>query len=77
MLAIDGIYNVPTRNTLSTLIQRTILHHLSGFQQKIRRQSDHLMKLGLDREVTAVSRSVDGDLATRVRCFSSEETDSC
>ena len=32
----------------------------------------HLMNLGLVREVTAVSRSVDGDLATRVtriRCF--------
>ena len=30
------------------------------------------MNLGLDREVTAVSRSLDGDLATRVtrvRCF--------
>ncbi len=30
------------------------------------------MNLGLDREVTAVSRSVDGDLTTRVtrlRCF--------
>ena len=35
MLAIDGIYNVPTRNTLSTLIQRTILHYLSGFPRKI------------------------------------------
>ena len=35
MLAIYGIYNVPTRNTLSTLIQRTILHYLSGFQRKI------------------------------------------
>ena len=35
MLAIDGIYNVPTRNTLSTMIQRTILHYLSGFPQKI------------------------------------------
>ena len=35
-------------------------------------QSDHLMNLGLNREVTAVSQSVDGDLATcvtRVRCF--------
>ena len=40
--------------------------------EDIRRQSDHLMNLGLDREVTAISRSVDGDLATRVtriRCF--------
>ena len=40
----------------------------------IRRWSDHLMNLGLDREVTAVSRSVDGDPCT---LFSSEETDSC
>ena len=40
--------------------------------EDICRQSDHLMHLDLDREVTAVSRSVDGDLAThvtRVRCF--------
>ena len=73
MLAIDGIYNVPTRNTLSTLIQRTILHYFQCFPaEDIRMQSDHLMNLGLDCEVTAVSQSVDGDVATcvtRVRCF--------
>ena len=65
MLAIDGIYNVSTTNTLSTPIQGTILHYLSGFQRKIgpiRRRSDHLMNSGLDREITAASRSVDGEL---------------
>ena len=65
MIAIDEIYNVSTTNTLSTLIQRTILHYLSGFQWKISVGGpDHLMTLGLDREVpavTGVSRSVDGD----------------
>ena len=35
-------------------------------EKDIRRQSDHLMNLGLDREVTDVSRSVDGDLAYAV-----------
>ena len=34
-LAIVGIYNVSTTNTLSTLIQRTILHYLSSFQRRI------------------------------------------
>ena len=71
-IAIDGIYNVSTTNTLSTLIQRTILHYLSGFQRKI--PVDHLMNLGLDREATAVSRSVDGDPRT---LFSSQEMDLC
>ena len=59
------IYNVSTTNTLSTLIERMLLHYLSSFPaEDIRRQSDHLMNFGLDREVTAVSRSVDGDPRT-------------
>ena len=68
------VYNVSTTNILSTLTPRMILHYLSGFSAEyIRWRSDHLMNLGLDREVTAVSRSVDGD----PRTLFCEETDSC
>ena len=37
--------------------------------EDIRRRSDHLMNLGLDREVTVISRSVDGDPLRGLHCF--------
>ena len=35
VLAIDGIYNLSTTNTLLSLTPRTMLHYLSGFQRKL------------------------------------------
>ena len=83
-LAIVGIYNVSTTNTLSILIQRTILYYLSSFQRKISLGGQLIWWIwtSIARLLPSIDR-VDQSMVTwgpspsaGRTLFSSEETDS-